>query len=112
MAKEFANDTNYDKLKEDGGLNEWVMSLVEKNILPSMSKKELLQTISEYGSGMPQTTPEISPTTTPTITPSPTKPGRKSPYQPKHKPKPKAKVKDDTEEIFPSSLQFDSLFKR
>ena len=112
MAKEFADDTNYDTLKENGGLNEWVMKLVEKNILPSMTKKELLQTINEYGPGMPATTPGTTPTITPTKTPSPTKPGRKTPYQPKHKPKPKAKVKDDTEEIFPSLLQFDSLFRR
>ena len=36
-----ADDTDYSKLKENGGLNEWVMNLVEKKILPSMSKKEL-----------------------------------------------------------------------
>ena len=108
MAKEFSDDTDYSKLKENGGLNEWVMRLVEKKILPTMSKKELLQTINEYGPGMPETTPGTAPTITPTKTPAPTKPGRKTPYQPKHRPKPKAK--DDTEEVFPSLLQFKSLF--
>ncbi len=108
MAKEFADDTDYSKLKETDTLNEWVMNLMEKKILPQMTKKEFLQTLKEYGPGMPSIAPGTAPTTTPTKTPSPTKPGRKTPYQPKHKPKPKAK--DDTEEVFPSWLQFNSLF--
>ena len=92
MAREFADDTkDFSKLPEKvknesykrkvRQLENKILSLLESENKPSMTKKDLLNLL--------ENTPgtKEAPVVVPTKTPS--KPERKSPFKPKHKPKPK-----------------------
>jgi hypothetical protein len=106
-------------------IEESLVSLVNKHIEKSITKKEILEMFKQNTKEAPVKTPVKTPTkpdrkspyqpkhkpapkagdttTAPVKTPvkTPTKPDRKSPYQPKHKPAPKADL--------PEFLKFDNL---
>jgi hypothetical protein len=106
-------------------IEESLVSLVNKHIEKSVTKKQILEMLEQQTKEAPVKTPVKTPTkperkspyqpkhkpapkagdttTAPVKTPvkTPTKPERKSPYQPKHKPAPKADL--------PEFLKFDNL---
>jgi hypothetical protein len=116
------NESYESKVKQ---IEESLLSLLNKHIEKSVTKKEILEMLEQQTKEAPVKTPTKTPTkperkspyqpkhkpapkagdtrTTPVKTPTktPTKPERKSPYQPKHKPAPKA--------VLPEFLKFDNI---